>query len=176
MAWRWMPGAGVPDWNVASDADADVALALLAAASRWPATGGSYRDAALAILEDLLAHVVVADDAGSPVFLPGAWPISAVPIAGCPDPSYQAPASFRVFHRATGDGRWLQLAESAYDVLERRARRWARHCPRMDPLVVSRSVDTDADQGGLPVGMPFASRGAWRPMRSGSTSRAHVRT
>jgi endoglucanase len=34
------------------------------------------------------------------------------------NPSYLAPASYRLFYRATGDDRWLQLASSAYDALE----------------------------------------------------------
>lgn len=152
MAWRWTPASGVLDWNVASDADADIALALLTAEGRWPTPGGSYREPALAILDDLLDHAVAADDAGVPVFLPGAWADQRDADRGLVlNPSYMAPASFRVFHRATGDERWRHLAAGAYEVLDTICAppgaalppdwiRWWSH-DRWAP---------DAEQGGLP--------------------------
>ena len=33
------------------------------------------------------------------------------------NPSYYSPAHFRVFHRATGDARWLELVETSYHLL-----------------------------------------------------------
>jgi endoglucanase len=152
LAWRWSPASGVVDWNVASDADADVALALLVAERRWSTPGGAYRAQALAILDDLLDHAVVADDAGLPVFLPGAWADQRGADRGLVlNPSYLAPASFRVFHHATGDERWLRLAAGAYAVLDAICTppaaalppdwiRWWSH-DRWAP---------DAEQGGLP--------------------------
>ena len=118
LAWAWSPASGVTDWNVASDADSDVALALLAAAERWPASG-AYRTAALAILADLIEHSAAIDDHGLLMLLPGAWADQRADGGGMVlNPSYFAPASFRVFHEATGDPRWLQLAGSSYVVLE----------------------------------------------------------
>src|SRR5574337_105796 len=35
LAWHWEPGKGVTDWNSASDADLDYALALVTASTRW---------------------------------------------------------------------------------------------------------------------------------------------
>jgi endo-1,4-beta-D-glucanase Y len=123
LAWHWTPAAGgrVDDWNVATDADTDVALALLMAAERWPPRDADlppYRASALAIIADLAAHALVEDTRGMPVLLPGAWADQrsqdrAVVI----NPSYLSPATYRVFHRVTADGRWLALASSAYDVL-----------------------------------------------------------
>lgn len=119
LAWHWAPGAGVTDWNVASDADADVALALLLAAKRWPGEAAVHRDAAREMLADLIDHVVATDEAGVLQFLPGAWADERGAGRGLVlNPSYLAPASFRVFHQATGDARWLALIDSAYTVLE----------------------------------------------------------
>ena len=119
LAWRWTVDAGVADKNVASDADADVALALLVGARRWPRSADTYRTAARAMLMDLIEHVVVLDDEGRTLFLPGEWADERSEGRGLVlNPSYLAPASFRAFHQATGDGRWLALADGSYDVLE----------------------------------------------------------
>jgi endoglucanase len=119
LAWTWSPGSGVTDWNVASDADADVALALLVAAGKWSSPDESYRIAALAMLTDLVEHSAAVDEGGMKVFLPGAWADQrAVDGVVLLNPSYFAPASFRAFHQATGDRRWLELADSSYAVLQ----------------------------------------------------------
>lgn len=125
LAWHWVPDAGgrVDDWNVATDADADVALALLMADARWRAPTRAdlppYRDAALALLRDLIEHAVGADEAGRSLLLPGAWADQRASGRGLLlNPSYFAPASYRLFHEATADGRWLALAEGSYDVLD----------------------------------------------------------
>jgi endoglucanase len=119
LAWRWTVEAGVADTNVAADADADVALALLVGARRWPRSADAYRSAARFMLTDLIEHVVVADEQGRSVFLPGTWADQRSEGRGLVlNPSYLSPASFRAFHTFTGDGRWLALADGAYDVLE----------------------------------------------------------
>jgi endoglucanase len=119
LAWRWTTDAGVEDSNVASDADADVALALLVGARRWPRSADANRSAARAMLTDLVEHLVVVDEQGRTLFLPGEWADERSAGRGFVlNPSYLAPASFRAFHQATGDGRWLALADGAYDVLE----------------------------------------------------------
>ena len=119
LAWRWTVDAGVADRNVAADADADVALALLVGASRWPRSADTYRSAVRAMLTDLIEHLVVSDEQGRSVFLPGQWADQRSAGRGLVlNPSYLAPASFRAFHQATGDHRWLALADGAYDVIE----------------------------------------------------------
>ena len=125
LAWHWVPEGGghVDDWNVATDADGDLALALLLAADRWkvPRHPGlpPYREAAGDLLRDLLAYAWTADETGTPVLLPGAWADQRNEGRGLVlNPSYLAPASYRLFHRATGDVRWLELAVGSYDVLE----------------------------------------------------------
>jgi endo-1,4-beta-D-glucanase Y len=125
LAWHWSPrdGGHVDDWNVATDADADVALALLIAADRWPAPSAAdlpgYGPSARAMLSDLAEHAIAADDRQTALLLPGKWSDQRAEGRGLVlNPSYLAPASYRLFHRATADERWLRLASSAYDVLE----------------------------------------------------------
>ncbi len=125
LAWHWSPESGghVVDWNVATDADADVALALLIAEDRWhaPSAAGlpGYGGSARAMLSDLADHAVAADESLVPFLLPGVWADQRAEGRGLVlNPSYLAPASYRLFYRATGDERWSRLASSAYDVLE----------------------------------------------------------
>ena len=79
LAWHWSPESGghVVDWNVATDADADVALALLIAEDRWhaPSAAGlpGYGGSARAMLSDLADHAVAADESLVPFLLPGVW-------------------------------------------------------------------------------------------------------
>ena len=78
MAWHWTPadGGSVVDWNVATDADTNLALALVMAGNRWrvattPGTN-AYHDAARTVLADLAGHAVV-DVEGARLMLPGTW-------------------------------------------------------------------------------------------------------
>lgn len=127
LAWHWEPhgpsGGQVVDWNPATDADQDYALALLLAASRWqtPAAEGfaRYEDRARAVLSDLLAHATARDQDGTVLLLPGPWAderdTGGVLVL---NPSYFSPAWYRVFYQFSSDSRWNELAESSYRVLE----------------------------------------------------------
>jgi len=121
-AWRWTPadGGAVVDWNVATDADTDAALALLMASDRWPTQAPGlpqYGAAARAMLADL-AVFAVADEDGTVVMLPGAWADQRSVGQGLVlNPSYLSPAAYRVFARETSDPRWSALATGAYVVL-----------------------------------------------------------
>ena len=123
LAWHWSAADGgqVDDWNVATDAD--LALALLLAADRWASPRDNdlppYRDGARAILLDLVGHAVAADTRGVLLMLPGTWADQRADARGLVlNPSYFAPASYRLFYRVTGDARWLQLADGVYEVLD----------------------------------------------------------
>jgi endoglucanase len=127
LAWHWEPhvpsGGQVVDWNPASDADQDYAMALLLAASRWHTPADEalprYEDRARAVLSDLLAHETARDRDGTLLLLPGPW-ADQRPTGGdlVLNPSYFAPAWYRVFYQFTGDSRWTELADSSYRVLE----------------------------------------------------------
>ena len=124
-AWHWVEqeGGRVADWNAATDADTDAALALIMASERWPAptvTGlPAYATAARATLGDLMAHAVVTDDEGTALMLPGAWADDRATGQGVVlNPSYLSPAAYRAFAAFSGDGRWTRLADDSYVVLE----------------------------------------------------------
>ena len=127
LAWHWEPhgpsSGEVVDWNPASDADQDYALALLLAASRWqqPAARGlpRYDDHARAVLSDLLAHATARDQDGTLLLLPGPWADERETTGDLIlNPSYFSPGWYRVFYQFTGDNRWNELADSSYLVLE----------------------------------------------------------
>ena len=124
-AWHWVEqeGGRVADWNAATDADSDAALALIMASERWPAptvTGlPAYATAARVTLGDLMAHAVVTDDEGTTLMLPGAWADERAKGNGVVlNPSYLSPAAYRTFAAFSGDGRWARLADDSYVVLE----------------------------------------------------------
>ena len=119
-AWHWHNGT-VMDPTPASDADLDYALSLLFAHARWSATGPSdlppYRSQALAVLDEILQFETYTLGDGRLYLSP--WPLSDAPHASYPvNPSYYSPAHFRIFHRVSGDPRWLALLETTYTLLE----------------------------------------------------------
>jgi endoglucanase len=125
MAWHWtrLNGGGVTDWNHASDADTDLALALIMAGDRWraPTTPDTapYHDTARAVLVDLLDQAVIADGEGHRLILPGTWADERNAGRGVIlNPSYLAPAAYRLFARVTRDARWTDVATGSYIVLE----------------------------------------------------------
>lgn len=125
MAWHWgvdPDGNGhVIDANAATDADADAALALVQAHDLWAGSDGSaspYLAAARAILRDLI-ELTTLDAEGHRVLLAGEWADQRSDGRGVVlNPSYFAPASYRVFARLTGDARWLDLVHGTYVVLD----------------------------------------------------------
>lgn len=120
LAWHWQPGRGVVDWNSASDADIDYALALIIAAHRWHDL--RYAPAAQPILNDLLSlNTKVVD--GRRYLLPGNW--GQGNDRTIINPSYLSPAHFRVFFACTGDARWNDLIDSSYRLIDTASRRLA---------------------------------------------------
>jgi len=121
FAWRWQDGQ-VADWNSASDASLDIALALLLGFQKW--NDASLRDAALAIAGDVLKKETVHTKLGL-TLLPGTW--------GRNDngdtvinPSYFSPATFRMLYELTHAEQWLELTELSYTVWEKTGWRVAR--------------------------------------------------
>lgn len=125
LGWHWSPAGGghVVDWNVATDADADVALALLLAAARWSTPSSAnqtrYGDDARSIIEALMDHAGTTDGRRLHFLLPGAWADQRADGHGLVlNPSYFSPASYRLFYGVTGDRRWLSMVSAAYDALD----------------------------------------------------------
>ncbi|MEO1589872.1 MAG: glycosyl hydrolase family 8 [Cyanobacteria bacterium J06632_22] len=121
-AWKWGPDEagewGITDANFASDADIDVATALILAARRWDRP--DYMDLARQKLADLWRYSTVAETSagGARYLLPG--PVAAFSPTSDTiylNPSYFAPYAFRLFAQVDRDRDWLSLVDSSYAVL-----------------------------------------------------------
>ncbi len=111
MNWE-ITGAGtVQGSNAATDADEDVAYALLLADQRWGSAGKiNYLAAAKVQIARIRATMV---ESGTFVLKPGdVWGGSDVM-----NLSYFAPAYYRAFAQATGDASWLNVIDKGYAIL-----------------------------------------------------------
>jgi endo-1,4-beta-D-glucanase Y len=113
MHWHYDAGGAVLDGGgAATDADEDMAFALVMADAQWP--GATYAAAARTLIANILAHEV---EAGSNVLKPGdRWGGSSQM-----NPSYLAPAYYRVFARVSGDARWMAVVDASYAILAKAA-------------------------------------------------------
>ncbi len=93
--------------NGATDADEDMAWALLMADKQW---GGSYLDDATTLIKSIYANEV---EGGSFVLKPG----DAFGGSSIMNPSYLAPSYYREFAKATSEQGWLQVVEKSYAIL-----------------------------------------------------------
>lgn len=123
FSWRW---GQKPDktygvltdtggQNAASDADTDIALALLMAAGRWQEE--TYLKEAKALIESIWEHEVV-EVAGRPYMTSNNLEKqSQSPIVM--NPSYLAPYAYREFAKVDTKHDWSGVVDSSYDVIER---------------------------------------------------------
>lgn len=110
MHWKIDRDGKVVGQNAATDADEDIAFALIAADGIWG--GGGYASAARDYLAAMFEHEVEPD---TYVLRPGdVWGGSEVM-----NPSYCAPAFYRVFAEFTRNGEWLKVLDSCYEILEK---------------------------------------------------------
>ncbi len=109
-------GGRVQDNNSASDADSDIALALLFGARRFG--DAEYHTSALTVLSGMWQHDVVSTD-GMNVLTAGNW--AAVQQVPGPviNPSYFAPYAYRLFAREDATHPWAGLVDSSYTLLDR---------------------------------------------------------
>ncbi|MBW1917881.1 MAG: cellulase [Deltaproteobacteria bacterium] len=122
LAWRWGQTSNgqwqVLDWNSASDADLDYALALILAHRQWgrpsPPLPGYLAQARL-ILDDILAQETATDASSRRWLTPGCWIAPKLPLLL--NPSYFSPAAYRLFYGVSQDRRWLELIDSTYYAL-----------------------------------------------------------
>jgi endo-1,4-beta-D-glucanase Y len=107
MNWHYDAGGALLDGGGgATDADEDMAFALVMADAQW----GGYATPAKALIGQILQHEV---EAGSNVLKPGdRWGGSSQT-----NPSYLSPAYYRVFARYTGDSRWSAVVDASYVLL-----------------------------------------------------------
>ncbi|MGI5841092.1 MAG: glycosyl hydrolase family 8 [Patescibacteria group bacterium] len=98
--------------NSASDAETDIALALVLAKRRWG--GNEYQEEAKKILKDLWefnTDVIL----GERYLIAGNWARSTSEIVI--NPSYFSPYAWRIFNEIDEENDWSSLIDPAYDVL-----------------------------------------------------------
>lgn len=121
--WKYAQGHlnsnGVMDWKIdsnnkvigqngATDADEDMAMALIVADKKF----GGYKQDATQLINSIKQHEV---EPGTNVLKPGdAWGGSDKT-----NPSYFAPAYYKAFGEFTGDKSWDQVADKSYDILDK---------------------------------------------------------
>ncbi len=120
-AWKWgqRPNGswGNLDANFATDADIDAATALIWAAERWSCP--QYLDDARARLADIWEYGTVQLPDGTRQLIPGpAEAFRLEPAQIILNPSYFAPASFRLFSEVDPDHDWQSLIDSGYTMLD----------------------------------------------------------
>lgn len=110
LSWHWSDGR-VVDASPASDADVDAARALVLAGNRFDAPDLTAAGAQLA--GAVLEHETVRAG-GHLVLVAGPWAVERRIV----NPSYFAPCAFADLLEATGDGRWAELRDSSYRLVE----------------------------------------------------------
>ena len=109
MNWHYdANGNALDGGGGATDADEDMAFALVTADAQWK-TGG-YGDAAKTLIGHILDHEV---EAGTNILKPG----DRFGGSDQTNPSYLAPSSYRVFAAVTGQSRWMAVVDASYTLL-----------------------------------------------------------
>jgi endo-1,4-beta-D-glucanase Y len=102
--------------NTASDADTDIALALVFAYSRWQ--DDKYLEAAQKIIQDIWTHEVVLIR-GRPYLVANNVEKTKPGRLIVVNPSYFAPYAYRIFDEVDPNHNWLALADTSYEVIEK---------------------------------------------------------
>ncbi|HEY0908468.1 MAG TPA: glycosyl hydrolase family 8 [Candidatus Paceibacterota bacterium] len=151
--------------NTASDADADIALALIFAYNRWG--DQNYLTSAQAIIDDI-------------------WDFEVVSVKGIPymaandlerlskekiivNPSYLSPGAYRIFAKYDTDHDWLAVVDSSYNLLtsvtQNRLDTQTSAAIPPDWVVISRETGNAIDSGNANLSTNFgyeALRVPWR--------------
>ncbi len=102
------------DQSSATDADEDIALALVFAARRWD--DNAYLQAARAIVRDIWRDEV-AYVRGTPYLTAGSWAPSYSTPGPVLNPSYLAPYAYRIFAQIDPAHPWTLVVDSSYSIL-----------------------------------------------------------
>lgn len=128
FGWKWgqlqNQQWGLIDSTAATDADQDIALALILAHKLWGDT--RYRQDALALLNDIWNKETVASPIGH-VVLPGDWKFDTQQIQL--NPSYFAPYAYRIFADFDKSHDWQELTDSSYVILRQAMQETQTHLP-----------------------------------------------
>ena len=107
---RWT----ILDTASATDADEDIALALVFAARRWH--DDTYLQQARAIMQDIWRVEVVVVH-GAPYLTAGSWAPAYTKPGPALNPSYFAPYAYRIFAGIDPAHQWPRLVDSSYHAL-----------------------------------------------------------
>ncbi len=113
MTWHYSSSGSVVEQGGATDADQDMAWALLMANKQWGAA--SYLSAATTLIGNIFSHEV--DQGNGFVLKPG----DMFGGANQTNPSYFAPSYYRVFARVTGNTGWMNVLNTSYSILAKAA-------------------------------------------------------
>jgi endoglucanase len=101
--------------NTASDADTDIAMALIFASNRWG--DESYLNDARGIIDDVWKHdVILVND--KPYLTASSSEATSTIETAVINPSYLAPYAYRMFERINPDNNWEGLVDTSYEILE----------------------------------------------------------
>lgn len=101
--------------NTATDADVDMAIALLFAAERW--NDQSYFGDAIVIIRDIWEHEVMTIN-GRPYLLANNVEKTDPKNTAVMNPSYLSPYAYRIFAQVDPEHDWLGVVDTSYEVLE----------------------------------------------------------
>lgn len=139
FSWKWGQRTdgtwGELDRTSATDADQDIALALILAHQEWKSE--HYLADAKLILKDIWDRLTLDAPLGR-VLLPGDWPPSGRTYRV--NPSYFAPYAYRLFAEVDPDHDWKALIDSSYEII---ARSMAMTTTKLPPDWVEISLDHD---------------------------------
>lgn len=122
FAWKWGKNAD-GSWdimkseggiNTASDADQDIALALIFAHSRW--NDERYLDQAIEVLNEIWRVEVITIN-NRPYLVAGNWAVSEE--KPTINPSYLSPAYYPIFAKVNPQNDWMALRETSYEVINK---------------------------------------------------------
>ncbi len=117
ISWKWegdeITGKQT-DSNFASDADVDIATALLLAHQTWG--DQQYLAEAKEIIGDIWAEEILRLGNGQYVLIPGQWAVKEETLTL--NPSYFSPAAFRLFATVDSQHPWEKVANDSYSLLE----------------------------------------------------------
>lgn len=115
MHWRINVDDKVIGFNGATDSEEDAAMALIVANAQWGSDGEiNYQNDALKLIDAIMKYEV---EAGTFRLKCGdGWGASPVT-----NPSYFAPAYYKVFYELTGNADWLKVVDKCYEILKKNA-------------------------------------------------------
>lgn len=169
FSWQWSPrdGGRVLDANSATDADQDIAFALLVASKRF--SRPEYIDRARLLLRAIRAHEGI-DVAGGWFPAAGNW----APPERIVNLSYFSPYAYPYFDRVDPEGRWMEAVRVGYALLQQAV---GQARTRLPPDFLT--VGPDGTLGPLPeastLGRSFSFDGIRIPWRVALDCQLHGR-